>query len=84
MHSNDCDPLGSICKLASSSQVPLVSILNSQPQQKGSDLSAGLVLAYHTFLMEVMKRGESLWGRTNNGRVVLAFSLLGPAYQFEL
>jgi len=41
---------------------------------------AGVMLTYQTFLLVKMKRGESSLGRGNNGRVVLSFSLLGPAY----
>lgn len=40
---------------------------------------AGVMLAYQTFLIIKMERGESFLGRGNNGRVVLSFSSLGPA-----
>lgn len=83
MQSNGCDTLDSIRKQDPCSLVSSVSIQDSQPQTELQG-SAGVVLAYQTFLIEVMKRAESLWGRGNNRRVVLPLGLLGPAYWFEL
>lgn len=79
MRGNGCDALGSVRAQDPCSLVSLVPIRDSQPQTELQG-SAGGVLAYQAFLVQVMKRGESLWGRGNNRRVVLPLGLPGPAY----